>query len=104
MPRYKKRIIEARTCDVCGEAIRRFQLISGVPIARKPDGTIEQVFGHYLCVRQHLGPAKVLRAMDYGLLPNIPEAELVDGKLKKFVEWEERAEKERLKVFEYLEN
>ncbi len=59
------------------EIIKGQIVISGIPASR--------LEGHYVCVVERLGPARTLKAMQKGLLPNLDPDALVDGRLTKFV-------------------
>lgn len=95
-----------RACQVCEANIRRYELISGVPLSRKDvRGGVQrfiQLFGHYECVVAELGADRALNAMRMGLLPHIPHGVLVDKKLKKWVEFEQAGKSQELKVYEFI--
>jgi hypothetical protein len=100
MPRYMR---VPRACAVCEAHIRKFELISGVPLSKGGPKGVIQLLGHYLCVKQELGADRVLRAMELGLLPNIPHDQIINHKLRKYVEFEQQAGHQNLKVYEYIE-
>lgn len=103
MPRLAK---VPRACQVCEAAIRRYELISGVPLSK--NGTrggrplFTQLFGHYECVKAELGADRAMRAMELGLLPHIPAHQLVEKKLRKWAEWEQAHTDKELKIYEFI--
>ena len=67
-------------CGVCHQPMKVGQLRTGIQVNRDT-----YYHGHYLCVRERLGPELTQKAVAKGLLPAFDPASLLDGKLPKYV-------------------
>lgn len=72
----EERITAAR-CPICARPIKHGQITSGVRLTPE----VDEVFGHYACVVQALGPEKTLTAILTQKLPAIDINTLVDGRV-----------------------
>lgn len=97
---------DRRICMVCQQPIVPYQVISGIPWRIEKNGVIQQLYGHYHCVREDIGADKALRAAELGILPVLSDALFTgDKRLKKYVELEESQTVRPLeRVYEFLQS
>ena len=74
-----------KACCGCGEQVEEGETFAG----------IGKLKGHYHCVRDKLGPANFLEAVNMGLLSLLPDTAFIGRKLKKFAEEDKAKVQER---------
>lgn len=97
---------DRRLCMVCQQAIKAYQVVTGLPWKVAKNGLVEQMYGHYHCVRESIGAEKALRATDLGLLPILADDLFTEDKrLKKYVQLSESQQVRPLeRVYEFLKS